>query len=106
MRAKRVRIGTAGGSPRANPSDDGFAGVLIGGAVSRKRSVTPDVFRGLLGRGGAPEPLAFPLAAEWNPDYVRGDGVLGAGSRISHTTQGPAFPKDDRASHPVTLRGA
>ncbi|ATI55401.1 hypothetical protein CP552_06785 [Sphingomonas melonis] len=44
--------------------------------------VTPDLVRGPLGRGGAFAPPAFPLAAEWTPDQVRGDGGGGAAAAI------------------------
>jgi hypothetical protein len=45
---------------------------------SSASAVTPDLFRGPLGRAGGLEPLAVPLAAEWTPERVRGDGVVWA----------------------------
>ena len=49
----------------------GLAGCLI-------QFVTPDLVRGPPGRGGRLDPLAVPLAAEWTPERVRGDGGFGA----------------------------
>jgi hypothetical protein len=43
-------------------------------------SVTPDSFRGPPGHEEMVAHHAFPLAAEWTPERVRGDGVgLGGG---------------------------
>ncbi|PAV66187.1 hypothetical protein WR25_15070 [Diploscapter pachys] len=69
--------------------------------------VTPDLVRGPPGRKGMARGSSHPLAAEWTPDQVRGDGVGGAaGDNPIRCRSAIVVFVDVQLAHPALPPGA